>query len=310
MSVVGWLARGALRVGRILPTDFAWWLGGLLGWAFGGLPGRDQKLARTHLRKAWPDRDAAWIERIARANFRHVGRMALWSLATIQRPTSRQRRSIMVDGRDNLRAAKQASRRKEGTVIFSGHFGNWELLARTTATIFPVAMVGRRLRDPELDALVTEMRRGSPDAITIYQDQGVMPALRALREGRLLATLADQDIKRLTMAEVPWFGHPAATPIGPAQLARLSGCTMQPVFCYHRDGRWVMHWGPRRKCPRTTDREADAIALTAWVTAYFEGLVRRHPEQWVWWHRRWRTAEQAAASGLPVAPAADTLPPP
>jgi len=287
--LAGWIARSALRWGRVLPSSFAWWFGGLLGWTFGGLHWRDQNDARTHLRRAWPDRDAAWIERITRNNFRHHGRMALWSLANFHHPPQAIQRGIVVEGADNLRAAIRASRRSEGTVIFSGHFGNWELLGRAHAAMAPLAMIGKRMRNPDLDALLIQLRLAMPNAQIIYQDQGVMPALRALREGRLLSALADQDVKRLTMAHVPWFGIPAATPIGPAQLARISGCALQPVFCYRKGGRWVVHWGPRRLCARTADREADATALMAWVTAYFEQLVRRHPEQWVWWHRRWRT---------------------
>lgn len=314
MSVVGCVARSALCLGRMLPADFAWWLGGIIGWFVGGLPARDPRLARTHLRRAWPDRDEKWIASTARRVFRHAGRMALWSLATCHCRARHQCHGIMVEGADNLRATVRASRRGEGTVIFSGHFGNWELLARITGAIAPVALIGKRMRDPDLDALVLAVRQGTPDSLTIYQDEGVMPALRALRQGRLLAALADQDVRRLAMMPVPWFGSPAATPTGPAQLARLSGCAMQPVFCYRRGAHWVVHWGPRRVGVRTKDREADAGQLTVWVTSYFEALVRRHPEQWMWWHRRWRSADAAAAeaanaSGLPVPPAAGTLPP-
>ena len=47
--------------------------------------------------------------------------------------------------------------------------------------------------------------------------------------------------------------------------------------------------GARRFRPRSADRDADARRIMAWTTAYQEAVVRRKPEQWVWWHRRWRT---------------------
>jgi KDO2-lipid IV(A) lauroyltransferase len=72
-------------------------------------------------------------------------------------------------------------------------------------------------------------------------------------------------------------------------LAVLTGAAVQPAFLYARAGNWVVHCGPRMRFPRTRDRERDATAITAWLMAYHEAVVRRVPEQWVWWHKRWRT---------------------
>jgi KDO2-lipid IV(A) lauroyltransferase len=88
---------------------------------------------------------------------------------------------------------------------------------------------------------------------------------------------------------VPWFGVDAYTPSAPAALTLLGGGGAQCAFLYERAGRWVLHVSPRRVFPRTRDREADLRAITGWAIRYEEALVRRAPEQWVWWHLRWRT---------------------
>jgi len=288
MSAAAAIARGALRVGRIIPLRFAWWLGAVLGDAVGRLPLRDRRRAREHLARAFPARGQRWAAHTARRTFRHFGRMALWTLASAHRDPRRLGRGMVVEGADNLRAVRRGLRRGESTVALSGHFGNWELLARVGCTVAPLTLVGRRLRDPELDALVTGLRRGSAGQV-IYQDEGARPCLRALRDGRVISTLPDQDIPRLAGTFATWFGHPAWTPIGPAQLAIMGRAAVMPVFLFVRGGRYVLHWGPRLRWPDSGDREADARAITRWFTAYEEALVRRHPEQWVWWHKRWRT---------------------
>jgi KDO2-lipid IV(A) lauroyltransferase len=293
MSLAACLARGALRIGRVVPPGFAWRFGGMLGDLAGRLPLRDLRRAREHLARAFPERDRRWVRRTARRTFRHFGRMALWTIATAHRDPRDLRIGVGVEGRENLRGALLAHRRGEGTVGLSGHFGNWELLARLGGTLIPLTLVGRRLRDPDLDALVVGLRATALDSRIIYQDEGARPCLRALRDGRLLSTLPDQDVPRLAGTFVPWFGIPAWTPVGPAQLAVLGRAPVMPVFLYVRDGRWVIHWGPRLRWPTSGDRDADARAITAWVTAYEEALVRRHPEQWVWWHKRWRTRPAA-----------------
>ncbi len=287
------VARLALRCGRILSPDFAWWLGGLIGHAFAHLPLRNQRRCREHLARAFPERDRRWIERIARATFRHAGRMVLWTLSTQHVPPRQLCRGIVVEGAENLRSTWRACRRGEGTVGFSGHFGNWELLARVGGAVVPLTLIGRRLRDPGFDAIVAGMRASAGGTRVVYQDEGAIPCLRQLREGRLLATLPDQDVPRLAGVFVPWFGIPAYTPSGPAALAAKTGCPVQPAYLYRRAGRWVIHWAPRWAIPQGVDARVAAEALTARVMAYEEALVRRHPEQWVWWHKRWRTRPAA-----------------
>lgn len=277
-----------LRCARAVPPAFAWRLGELLGWFIGGLPLRDTRRCRAHLARAFPERDAAWLTRTTRGCFRHFVATVLWTLATWSRDARSLRRGIAVEGAEHVRALARAGRRGEGTVVYAGHFGNWELLARTFGGLTPSAVIGRHLRNPALDELVQSMR-GSGGSQVVYQDDDVRDLLRILRSGRLVATLADQDIPHLAGCFVPWFGELAWTPAAPAALALLSRSAVQCVHLYRKAGRWVLHAGPRVSFPRTRDREADQLAITGWATAYEEQLVRSQPTQWVWWHKRWRT---------------------
>lgn len=293
MPILEPLVRLLLRCARILPPRQALWLGGLIGDAIGQLPHRDVRRAREHLGKAFPGQPPAWHARTARRCFRHFGRMALWTLATAQRDPLSLRRGIAVEGLDNWRGLAQACRRGEGTMGMAGHLGNWELLARVAATVVPLTVIGRRLRWPLADRLVWESRT-SGGAHLVYQDADVRETIRELRGGRFVATLPDQDIPRLAGVHVPWFGHPAYTPAGPGVLAQLAGGWVQPGHCLlvSRGGyrwTWMLHCGPRVRFPRFRDRDAGSRTIMAWAMAYEEQLIRRAPEQWVWWHRRWRT---------------------
>lgn len=277
-----------LRAARALPPRVAWRLGEGLGWLVGGLPLRDVRRCGEHLARAFPARDAAWVARTRRRCFRHFGATALWTLANWTRDATGLRRGIAVEGADHLRDLVRAGRRGEGTVVYTGHLGNWELLARTFGGLTPSAVIGKRLRDPALDALV-QQQRTSGGAVVVYQDADVRDLVRILRGGRLIATLADQDIPQLAGCFVPWFGELAWTPVAPAALSLVARVPVQPFFLFRRAGRWVLHAGPRVRFPRSADRTADQLAITAWATAYEEALVRQQPEQWVWWHKRWRT---------------------
>lgn len=291
-----------LRCGRILRPRVALWLGGLVGDLVGRLPLRDVRRAREHLAIAYPEQPPAWHARTTRRCFRHFGRMALWTIATVERDPRSLRRGLVVEGRESWRELARACRRGEGTMGMAGHFGNWELLARVAATVVPLSVIGRRLRWPLADKLVWEARTAG-GAHLVYQDADARDLIRELRAGRYVATLPDQDIPRLAGVHVPWFGRPAHTPAGPGVLAQLAGGWVQPGHCLlvARGGyrwTWVLHCGPRVRFPRNKDRDAGTREIMAWTMAYQEALVRRAPEQWVWWHRRWRT--QAAPAGAPA----------
>jgi Kdo2-lipid IVA lauroyltransferase/acyltransferase len=289
------ILRRLLGICRILSPGCAWWLGGVLGHAFGGLPLRDQRRCRAHLAKAFPEHSPAWVAGTARRCFRHVGRMALWTLATLDRDPGRLRRGIGVADPDHLRDLMRAARHGRATVVYTGHLGNWELLARIGGTLVPLAAVGRRLRNPKADALVQALRSGGGTQV-LYQHEDVRVMLRTLRAGRSLAVLTDQDLPRLAGTWVPWFGDWARTPTGPAGLVQMAGGACQSGFLlWHRGrgpvggGRWVLHLSPRQIYPRTADRDAQQWEITARTTAFQMELVKLHPEQWVWWHLRWRT---------------------
>lgn len=279
---------------RSIPPWLAWRLGGGIGAVIGSLPLREVRRSREHLAKAFPERDHEWVVRTARRTFVHFARMALWTAVTLHWDIRTLRRHIAVEGQENFRTLLAACKRGEGTVGFTGHFGNWELLSRIGATIMPLSLVGRRLRSPLADALVQGARTSSGGRL-IYQDAPFADFVRDLREGRLLAVLVDQDIARLAGCFVPWFGELAYTPNAPAALARLTRSAVMPVFLYWKHHRWVLHAGPHRYFPRTRDSEGDVRAIIAWVTAYEEAIVRRAPEQWVWWHKRWRTRPEDKA---------------
>ncbi len=53
--------------------------------------------------------------------------------------------------------------------------------------------------------------------------------------------------------------------------------------------RHVLHILPVVEMERTGDVEEDVRRNTARMSAIFEEMVRRHPEQWLWGHKRWKT---------------------
>ena len=106
--------------------------------------------------------------------------------------------------------------------------------------------------------------------------------LRALRSGKVLAMLVDQDIQT-DGVWVPFFGRLAHTPSALADLALRLDAAVVPAFDERLpDGKH------RIRFLEPLDLPDDRVAATAAMTAVIEEQIRRRPEQWVWMHRRWR----------------------
>jgi KDO2-lipid IV(A) lauroyltransferase len=176
--------------------------------------------------------------------------------------------------------------------LLTGHCGNWELIsAALSSRGVRVLAIARELQDPVLHAAVVGLRtrlgvetivRGSPDAASQMRS--------ALRGRALLAMLIDQDTD-VRGAWVPFFGRPAWTPLGAAQLALRCRMSVVPAFDERRaDGSHLVRFHPPLELPE------DAVEATACMTRAIEDHIRRRPDQWVWTHRRWRRRPDVGTS--------------
>jgi KDO2-lipid IV(A) lauroyltransferase len=281
---------------RLLPLRLAIAVSGALVGAVAPLLGKPWRLTTAHLELAFPELPPRRRQEIARAAFANVGRSfaEIAKLATVR---SQLERYVTFEGLEHMRAALAAG---NGVLAITGHIGNWELLAASCAAIgLPVDVIGRRPHNACLSRILVAMRAGS-GVTTIERDrpQAGRAILRTLRANRILALLIDQDT-RGPRVFVPFFGRPAATPSGVATLALRTHARVVAVFIHRRsDGGHLIRFLPPFP-PADADRD-DVQALTNAYTAAIEVQIREYPEEWVWWHRRWRRRPVANGATSPI----------
>ena len=133
----------------------------------------------------------------------------------------------------------------------------------------------------------------------IAKREAARDILRTLRAGGTVAILVDQNVAREEAVFVPFFGRLAATPRAAADLALRFGAAVIVVTCHRRGPR--ARDGHRLEVEEVPvhadaeDREAEVVRLTAACTAVQERAIRRHPDEWVWMHQRWKTRPPAEA---------------
>lgn len=278
----------------VLPFDAAVAVGGWFGkLAFVVLRGERRKTLE-HLALAFgQEKQKDERREIARRVFINAGRSLAEIMLFRRWNDERLRQRIHFDESEPLLQALRTSR---GFVILTAHFGNWELLATYGMRVLGMdaGVIARHLSNPHLDRLANDYRRGIGLKVFMRGERAAGFS-RHLRRGGVLAVLGDQDIRNTKGVFVDFFGRPAHTPTGPAELVIHS---REPWFlavlerlddgCSHR-----LHCEGPFPLPDGEDRGARVRELTEQYMHRLEQIVRRYPDQWMWMHNRWRKKPKA-----------------
>lgn len=285
------LLKGYSRVGRRFPLRLWLQLGRGLGLLAYRLDRQHRRIVLQNLRLAYgPAMAARELRSLARRNFMQFGMLAqefARLMAWRRIGVGDLRRTVKVEGLEHLRAA----RAQGGAVILLGaHFGNWEYAHLFYAShVNRLNFIVRRIDNPYLEAerVACNARFG---VNILYKESGLRTAIQRLKAGEDLVIFSDQKANLKEGIACRFFGHRTATiSIAPA-LARKYQVPLVPV-CSVRDRDRVSHrliFGPALEIdPRpgpealkaNTQRQNDAI----------EAMIRRHPDHWLWLHRKWKT---------------------
>ena len=242
---------------------------------------RDRKRTLDHLALAFPEMSVGELRGLAQRCFVHLGTLLGECLYLRHRDDAEFSRHVTLEGWEHVVAARAQHR---PIFVLSGHCGNWELLAAALNVHgLGMSVVAREIDEPGLQTMLLHLRSRFGTRTIVRGTPGSARALLgALRGGGALGMLIDQDTK-VEGVFVEFFGRPAWTPVGAAELALRFDAAVLPGFIERRpDGSHVARIQAELVLP------TDSTAATALMTARIEAQVRSHPEQWVWLHRRWR----------------------
>ena len=262
------------------------WLGGLAG-----AIGIRRAVAAANLARAFPEKSAKERAAILREAYAHAGMDGRRTPARRAHGRRRTRRAASPRCAASS-TSRPPARAGAGLVMVAGHFGASELMALAVARGRTSGALLRARADAtrwSIDSLIAR-RRALGVGIVGHGGRGVREALTLLRRGECVCVIADQDAGRDGVF-VPFFGTPASTPPGPAEFALRAGT---PILfgAMHRTAGGRLRRRPRgaaRSLPVGLDHAAAVRELTGQHAAALERVVRAHPAQWLWTHRRWKT---------------------
>lgn len=248
--------------------------------------GRRRRLATRNVQSALGV-DSYQARRIARGAFGHFGRFFAECLCLPDYARPGREALFRIEGLEHLR---EAASRGRGVVVYSGHLGNWELVAlRQALEGFPLDLITRPMHNPWVDSLLREWREVSGNRV--LSKHGVLRrAVEGLREGRCLAMLIDQHESGPRQLRIPFFGQPAATTPSLGRLAVRLEVPVVPVCSTPEpDGGYRIAYHAPLEPSRSGSPDEQAEETTRRALAILEGWIREQPETWLWLHDRWKT---------------------
>jgi KDO2-lipid IV(A) lauroyltransferase len=247
------------------------------------------RIGRANLRAAYPDKDAAWIAATLRGAWDNLGRVVgeyvhldrIWDF-DIEHPNTGR---ILTDDVPLFTALLEDGK---PALCFAAHLGNWELPALAAhAHGLASAVIYRMPNNKAVAKQIIAIRAPLMGRLIRSRAEAAFEMAASLERGEHLGMLVDQRWSR--GVDITFFGRRCKANPTLARLARQFDCPVVGVRIIRLPGRrFRMEGTGPITLPRDEHGVIDVPAATQLINSIVEGWIREHPEQWLWFHRRWR----------------------
>ncbi|MEI6285643.1 MAG: lysophospholipid acyltransferase family protein [Bacillota bacterium] len=227
-------------------------------------------------------------ETMIKKMFSNFGMMILETLYLPRAVKGKLQEVCSVDGLENVDTFQSA---KVGTIILSAHYGNWEWMGAYAAQLGLTISSIARVTERGIDRYLSELREMV--GLKIFRKTGrtvAAGAIKSLRDGDLLFMTMDGDAGGDRGAWIDFFGKKSSTHTGPAYFAAKYNAAVVPVFMRRTATGHVMKVYPAIYYEETAvDKDAGIANFTQKLANIIEAEIRQHPENWLWFQKRWNT---------------------
>jgi Kdo2-lipid IVA lauroyltransferase/acyltransferase len=250
------------------------------------------RVTLINLRLCFPDKTEAEHVALAKAHFDALGRSAaelaiLW-FGSDERVLAMTR----IEGLENLKALRKDNP-KQPIIMLAPHFIGLNMGGAAIANYLgPVSSIYSRQKNPIVDALMLKGRLRFGQPILLSRQDGLKPAIRAIRDGLPFYYLPDMDFGARDSIFVPFFGVPAATVHALPRLAQLGRAKVVPMVSEQTETGYILRIYPALENFPSDNVEADVLRMNALIEDYVRPII----PQYLWSHKRFKTRPEGEPS--------------
>ena len=231
------------------------------------------------------------IEQICRGSFKNIGMNIMEISRGLDFEDGYLKKMATFDGREHLDHALKGGK---GVIALTAHLGNFPLMSvRLVNEGYPLSLIARDPENPKVAKMITSFRDDA--GIESIPDKPrracVSKCLEALERNRILFLQIDQNAPA-TECWVDFFGYLVPTFKGPVVFSIRKGTPILPMFIIRNpDAHHKIIIHPAFELTTTGNTQEDITSNIARLTKIVEAVIREHPEQWWWVHRRFKRAK-------------------
>ena len=194
---------------------------------------------------------------------------------------------------NNPQIIVRALQKKRGVIIFSAHFGNWEWIPLILHTRLgkDIHSIARPMDNVLIEKKVKEFREAMGSRI-IYKQGSLRTILKRLSGNEIVYLLIDQNTVPREGVFVDFFAKKATAITTVSQLYLKKNIPVVPVFLHYERQEIILDVLPEIDYPAAGQNPAALTELTQQLTWLIEAQIKKFPEQWFWFHNRWKTKPQ------------------
>jgi KDO2-lipid IV(A) lauroyltransferase len=290
-----WLGIAVMRLVIRLPYRRQLGIGRNLGKLFKRFSAYRRTIVRTNLELCFPELPGQERQQLEDRFYESLGMTLVETAAGLWAPDSFFAKLGSIEGLEHLEAARKQGK---GVLLLSGHFCSLDFAGRILMNHVPACFTYQELRN-KLSDKVVRTARVKQCKILIHRHD-LRGFIKALKSGEIVWYAPDQSQGRKNSVFAPFFGIPTNTLTATTKLAKITGAAVMP-FLVERlpDARgYALTIRPALEDFPGENEEADASRFNALI----ESQVRKHPEQYLWIHRRFKCRPRGEAKLYPPKP--------
>lgn len=267
---------------RFLPITAVIAIGDAIGWVVSFLPNSRNVVAYMNLRAAFcKTKTPSQLKKVVRLLNMRIGQTVAEMIGLSRMDNHYADKYIRNVSTNLMFEAKEKGR---GVIMLTAHFGNWELSAMKSAFLgLPLFVLAREQSMRRVNELLNRLRESKGSQV-VRKGMSTRELVKALHDGEMIGMLGDQSGgPNGIVADL--FGRPVSTPYGAFRISAKTGAIILPAFLVRENGPY------HSLCIEPPIEVKEGEDLAPHIRKYnqiLEGFATKYPEQWLWFHRRWK----------------------
>ena len=273
---------------RLLPESFILILAKLLGTVLHLLHFR-RMIITENIKEVFPQMSHRDRKKFRKKVYRHFGLLIFEILRqAYYEPLQTAKKIDSTQLRDKLLPEIEKGR---GVCILTGHIGNWELAGVTLAKFGIDNFTTVKEMKSGIGNYLLYRIRDKNGSVTVNRKNAMRAVIKQLREGKVVTFVLDQNMNRKEAIFADFFGKKAATMASLATIVKKTGPVVIPGALFRNADlkSFYFYLGDTIDFINAESPKTTILTNTEAYNHALEQMILKHPEQWIWMHKRWRT---------------------